>query len=855
MSEAVLREAILNCRKCGEYTESIIKSGKNKGQVKREYTVPIQSKTAIRLTDSSICGVPGSGPIDAPYLWIGEAPGENEDRIGEGFVGRSGQYLKERLITRLAEIDLDDCRFANTIRCHPAENRDPYKNEIDACMPFLLSEIAIVDPKVIFTIGRIATKTLLGISLAEGHGKVYDWNGYPVMPLYHPAGVNRAVSAKVLEWDYRNISRRLNENLDDSGKLKKPKEYNLELGDTAEKFAVLLEQLSQVQEFAFDIECDEPDWVRNNKSSKNVDPIQNKLIGFSIAYRLDETIRAWYIPTSDYADVPLGNFDLENSSQVPHVLLALLQPHFERCEVFMHNSKYEIQSLKKYGLRFRKIFDTILAAYSLREEQVGLKPLTKATFGITLNDINSIIDLKKHVLSEAPLAQVFPYGCNDSIYTLLYAEYAKSKFDDGERRYFEDTLMKLLPWVIDSEYEGIELDIDRIESLKPLIKSMLRGIEKEVFDLYKEKMGESTEFNLRSGDQTAKVLFEDLKLSPTKLTPSKSRYSVAAGDLESIRHENPIVGKLIDFNSLSTINSTFISGMEKHIHPKTFRVHPSFNQIITLTSRGSSSGPNIQNIPARDIQWKVIREIIIGDEVGHEIVAIDQSQIELRWAGHLSQDVTMMKIFNDGEVSIHENTCREIYDITPSHADWDYYYKGSKNGNFAALYGAEARKLAQTLECSLEVAQKFLKEHRRLYPQFWQWADAMIIFAKNYGYVETHFGFKRYLPGITSRNYHMRREAERHAVNTPVQGGSAGHIQQAMAEIMKMLNRHKINARMILQVHDELVFSCAREHVKYLIPNASKIMETIVPLSVPTPVEAEVGPNWGQLVPYEEWEE
>ena len=866
-NELALHDAVVACRKCGEFTERVLQSGKNKGETKREYTVKLQSKTATRLTESSTAGVPGSGRLDAPYLFIAEAPGEDEDKSGEGFTGRSGRYIKDKLIPRVAGINLYDCRFVNTIRCHPENNRNPFPAEIQACNGFLMAEIAIVNPKVIFTIGAIATKALLGISLKEGHGKIYDWSGIPVMPLYHPAAAGRgATSHKQIEQDYNQILRRLAEYVDEDGRVKQPEEYMIRLVDDFDSFSSMLAELSLVDVIAFDIESDEPDWLRERKTRKRVDPIENTTVGFSVAYRLDGSIRSWYVPTSDYADFTCSpsrfNIQSTDMDDLRKVLLTFLEPHFRRCRVvYVHNAKYEINSLEKYNFVIPNIFDTMIAAYALREESIGLKPLTKAIFNVSMQELTDIINLNKHVVSEANLAEVFPYGCNDTIYTLLYGEHVEQLFNNDEnsqsaRRWFFEIGMPLLPWVAEAESEGIEIDFDKIEELKPRIKDMLISLEEETWELYETRMGLKVgagEFNLRSGDQVAKVLFEDLEIPPTKLTKSKTRYSVAKDDLEPLRRYSSIVGKVIEHASLSTIDSTFISGINKHIHPTTNRIHPNFNQTVTTTSRGSSNDPNIQNQPARDAEWKAIREMVVGDSVGYEIVAIDQSQIELRWAGHMSQDLRMMQIFIEGKISIHQNICREIYGITESHKDWDYHYKGSKNGNFATLYGAQWHKLMETLECDKETAQSFLRDHRRLYPGFWDWVDEIIIFAKNYGYAETPFGFRRLLPGITSRNYAMRSEAERHAVNTPVQGASAGHIQMAMARIYHGLSERNIDARMLLQVHDECVFSCATDHVQYLVPYASRIMETVYPLSVPTPVEAEVGPNWGQLISYKDW--
>ena len=234
---------VLSCTTCGDFTEKVVK-----GEVRRTPVVKIP-KNATRVTDSSENPVPGhSLGEDIKYLWIGEAPGENEDKDGKPFVGVSGKYLKRRLIAAIAKLPLKECRFSNVIRCHPLNNRNPYASEIKACWPWLEAEINIVKPEVIFLLGAVATKAFLDVPIKQAHGQVFEWNGYPVMPLYHPAAVNRAVTRKVLERDYKLIKERLEANLGENG-LKRPSSSDYHLVSGLDELTSLLDVLSTVKSF------------------------------------------------------------------------------------------------------------------------------------------------------------------------------------------------------------------------------------------------------------------------------------------------------------------------------------------------------------------------------------------------------------------------------------------------------------------------------------------------------------------------------------------------------------------------------------------------------------------------------
>ena len=821
-----LRLSILACQTCGEYTEKTVKKT---GEVKRTPVVKIP-KGKVPLTESSSNPVPGSGPEDAEFLWIGEAPGEDEDSEGEPFIGRSGRYLKQRLITQLAGIRLKQCRFTNIVKCHPLDNRDPVASEIKACYPWLETEIRLINPKVIFTVGRIATRVITGEVLKTTHGQVLERDGRLVIPLYHPAAVDRSVPRKVLERDYKLIREKIKAAAP-TGELSRPEGEKYHLVDTAQDFANLFNRMNEYSSFAFDIETDEEEWVRKRKKDV-VDPLTNVVVGLSISLEEGE---GYYIPLR--TDRRRKDF------------LGLLKQHFRRCEVIMHNAKFEMKSLEKYGIRFKKVFCTLLAAYALGEETLGLKDIVRRNFGVTMTELDELADIVKNPVSSIPLAKLYPYGCADSDFTLRYANIARRQLDGSlSAIWYYDIALKLLPWAVGEELEGIEIDEDRRLEIDEWFKKELAKLEDTIHELAGE------DFNINSSDQKAEILFEVLEGIPeTKMTTGGKHPSTNKDDLRPLAGINPIIKPMLEHSSLSTVRSNFVVGLPKRVHPETHRLHASINQTGTETSRFSYSNPNWQNLPVRRPETKVIRELVIPDEVGWYIVAIDQSQIELRWAAHLSKDRWMIEQFRNN-ISIHAEVCKFVYEVDEDHPNWFYLYKNSKNGDFARLFGATEYKLMETLECSLVKARAFLEGHRALMSDFELWTKEQKKIARRLGYVETHQGYRRYIPEIQSQNRKQRSKGERLAINTPIQGSAAGMIQMAMVQIAREFKRKRLASRMIIQVHDELIFSVPEEEVPVVVEIATNILESVVELEIETPVAVEIGPSWGRLQSFTDWE-
>ena len=844
-----LNREILSCSRCSDVKITYTKTGKRKEHRPFKYR-----DGAVPVTESSSSPVPGSGNANARVLCLGEAPGVDEDEAGEGFIGKSGRYLRQRLLP-MAGIRTADCRFANVIRCHPIKNRDPYAGEIATCSKWLDLEIELVNPEIILCIGKFATQAMLpGVKLKESHGQVFEKDGRYVIPLYHAAALDRSVSRRVLERDYREIPKKLNE---------------LKRGDQTEREFVLVQDRDTLDElistlrdsraFGFDIETNETEWARQVK--KGPDPITNELAGMSFSFG-NETVgyTVYYLPTCDYADGIVGpeDFGYESWDNLLSAFFAETNHVFNTTKIYIHNAKFEMSSLAKYSVVISNPYCTYLAAYAMSEETLGLKDITKRRYGVQQTAFTELVDLKTQQTCDTKLTELWPYGCADAYWCHRYGLWAEKEMADDQRRMFFKIASNLLSWASRTELEGMEIDEDRRLELVPIFEDKLEELGKEILDLA------GVEFNMNAPKQKADVLYDHLGIEPPSrptrdggtapiMTDSGAHITTNKDHLKPIAFRHEIIPKMLEHASLVTINSTFVTGMPKHVHPETYRIHPSINQCMTDTSRFSYSAPNCQNIPVRT--HKELREMWAAEEIGWVIWAIDQSGIELRWAAHLSQDEWMLEVSRDLTRSIHKETCREIYQIDEDDKSWENQYKNSKNGNFARLYGAEKYKLSETLEISVDEAAYFLTMHKRLMPGFDEYVARTIKGVRNRGYTETAFGFRRYLPAMTSKNRTMRSADERKAVNTEIQGSAANHMWIAIHQAYEFLQDGGFYSRILFNVHDELVGTSPIEELEQVTSGIADIMTNCVEIDVPTPVEIEVGPNWGKVVPIREWME
>jgi DNA polymerase-1 len=366
-------------------------------------------------------------------------------------------------------------------------------------------------------------------------------------------------------------------------------------------------------------------------------------------------------------------------------------------------------------------------------------------------------------------------------------------------------------------------------------------LEKEIYK-YAGK-----EFNIASPAQLQEVLFKKLKLAdkiedPRDLKKLKNGgFSTAASELEKLKSTHPIVKKIFKYRELSKLKNTYIDVLPNLTLKKTGRVHTTFNQTITQTGRLSSESPNLQNIPIRTKEGRKIREAFVAKD-GNVFVSADYSQIELRVVAHIAKDKEMIKVFKAGR-DIHTETAAGLYDINEGEVTRGMR-RAAKIVNFGILYGVSAHGLHEQVGVTREEGQKLINKYFDLHPKIKKYSDGMVARAKEVGYVETIFGRRRYLPGIKSKNYIVRSQAERMAINMPVQGTAADLMKLAMVDIAKNLNSDFKNTRMLLQIHDELLFETPEKEAEKLAKYVAKKMNSIVNLSVPIETDVHIGKNW-----------
>ena len=397
--------------------------------------------------------------------------------------------------------------------------------------------------------------------------------------------------------------------------------------------------------------------------------------------------------------------------------------------------------------------------------------------------------------------------------------------------------MPLTPILADMEKRGVLADKSQLDSLNQIMLQEINELEEQIYQYSFEK------FNINSSQQLSDVLFNQLKLPVGKKLAS-GYYSTAAGELERLREMHPIIDLIIEYREVSKLNSTFVAGLRKSIKPHDGRIHTTYHQTLTSTGRLSSSDPNLQNIPIRSERSKAIREVFVAAP-GHKLIGADYSQIELRLLAHLSGDPDLIQAFNDG-IDIHSNTAMKMFDkkideITARERAL------AKTVNFSIIYGVTPFGLSQDLKSSVEMATEYINSYYEHYSKVKPYLDSLIEKAKKDGYVETMFGRRRYIPELNSSQFHTRNFGERAAMNAPLQGSAADLIKLAMNRIDRILQEQNLQARLILQVHDELIIELPEDEVEQVSLILQNGMESVAQLKVPLLAEVSVGNSWAEI--------
>ena len=561
--------------------------------------------------------------------------------------------------------------------------------------------------------------------------------------------------------------------------------------------------------------------------------MEARLLGISISCKKSE---AYYVPAAAKATLDSPRLDLEGLKKV----LA-----DKKIEKYGQNIKYDYLVLNLAGIELQPLsFDTMIAAYLLNpgSRGYGLDDQVFRRFGHQMMPIEALIGKGKAQinLSQVPIEQVSQYACEDADYTLrLYEVLSKEIKKEKLEKLFYEIDNPLVPVLALMEKNGISLDVRALSRISKKVEGDLKELEKQI---HKHGKGE---FNIASPLQLKEILFTKLQISSADIKRGKTGLSTAAQELEKMKDRHPIISLILEYRELSKLKNTYLDALPKLVNKNTGRIHTSYNQTIAATGRLSSIDPNLQNIPIRTELGNKIREGFVAQS-GYELLSLDYSQIELRVVAHLSGDKTMKKIFKEGK-DIHTATAMEIYDKKESEVDaTDRRY--AKVVNFGVLYGLSAYGLTQQVPgVSRERAQAFIDKYFLAYEGVSKYLAEIVELGKKKGYVENPLGRRRYLPELNSSQFQVRAAAERAAINMPIQSLAADVIKVAMIDIANKIGVENPECKMLLQVHDELLFEVKTGKVKDYAGKIKKMMEQSIELSVPVLVEAKAGKNWGEM--------
>jgi DNA polymerase-1 len=473
---------------------------------------------------------------------------------------------------------------------------------------------------------------------------------------------------------------------------------------------------------------------------------------------------------------------------------------------------------------------------------LGLKNLAFAKLGEQMTHIEELIGKGKKQISMADVAieSVAPYAVADAenTFRLMPLEQKELKRVNGEKL-LEEIDLPLTPVLADMEMTGIIIDLLLFEDLSKELGKRLDKIEKQVY----ESAGKT--FNLNSPQQVSEVLFGHLQLKPMGYKTATGFYSTAAGILEEMRDQHPIIEMMLNYRELSKLKFTYVDALPPSVNPKTGRVHTSYSQIGAVTGRISSNNPNLQQIPIRTEEGRRIRNGFIAGR-GNWLLSVDYSQIELRIVAHMAQDEGMLAAFRADE-DIHATTAAAIYNVELD-AVTKEMRRHAKAINFGLIYGMSAFGLMRGTDLTLAEAENFVKAYFTKFPGVKKYLDGIRKQAAQQGYVETLLGRRRYFPALQGKtNPQMKAREEREAINAPIQGTAADIMKIAMLKIPPALKKEKLNGRMLLQVHDELVLECPKDELEKTATVVKQTMANAYPLSIPLSTEARYGLNWGEM--------
>ena len=591
---------------------------------------------------------------------------------------------------------------------------------------------------------------------------------------------------------------------------------------TTEQLDSMIAAIEETGSFTFDTE------------TTNLDAMRAQLVGLSFA---TEPGRAWY--------VPVGH---REGSQLPQEsVLAAVRPLFESPDIAKcaHNANYDMTVLSNHGVRFENVdFDSMIAAHLLGKSynQLGLKDLSLNELGHEMTPITNLIGRgrKQITFDQVTIDAASDYAAADADITLRLRQVFEPQLDRQELRYLMDeTELALLPVLVRMQQHGIRMDSGVLHEMSADMFRQLGEIETGIY----ASVGHQV--NLNSPAQLSDLLFKEIGLTSTKRTKT-GHFSTDANSLEGLKGSHPVVDQILEYRQVSKLKSTYVDALPDMVNPRTGRLHTSYNQTGSATGRISSSDPNLQNIPIRTELGRQVRRAFVAEGAPDwQLFSADYSQIELRVLAHMSQDSGLLEAFQRGE-DIHSATASLMFEVQLNEVDSEMR-RIAKVLNFGVIYGLSPHGISQQTGFSRDRGKEFIDTYFSKYPGISEYLEQVKVQARADQYVETLMGRRRYLADINSPNFNTRGGAERMAINMPIQGTAADIMKLAMVRVQRRLDAEEMRTKMLLQVHDELVFETPSDELDALKDLVFDEMPAAMDLDVTLKVDAKWADNWGDM--------
>lgn len=574
--------------------------------------------------------------------------------------------------------------------------------------------------------------------------------------------------------------------------------------------------------------------LKNQKSiafdteTTGLNTLHAELVGMSFSYAKG---KAYYVHLPE---------DFEECKKWVQLFAPIFES--ESIEKIGQNLKYDISILKRYGAVFNgPLFDTMIAHYLLQPDmRHNLDVLAETYFGYQMQPIEDLIGKKgknQKTMREVEASAIAEYAGEDADITFQLKEYFEPKLvETGVEKVFRDIEMPLINVLAEMELEGVAIDVDGLNEYSKKLEVEIKELE-EAIQSYAQ-----APFNISSPKQLGEVLFSELKLLDKPKKTKSGQFATSEDILVSLKGKHPIIESILDYRQIVKLKSTYVDALPTLVDTETHRIHTTYNQTVAATGRLSSTAPNLQNIPIRTPRGQEVRKAFVARNEEFQLFAADYSQIELRIIAALSKDAEMIEAFKKGE-DIHAATAAKIFNV-PLEEVTREQRSNAKTVNFGIIYGVSAFGLSQQTNLSRTEAKETIESYFKTYPGIKEYMDSQVELARENGYVETILGRRRYLKDINSRNAVVRGHSERNAINAPIQGSAADIIKMAMIKIQEEIDKQGLESKMVLQVHDELVFDAKADELEKLKPMVIEKMQNAIQLEVPLLVDSGLGNNW-----------